>query len=148
MVAAHAALYAACDDPDHRLRKSWLLGRIARGWEHWAEAEDLLAETRSACLVQGLGYDTSLVNLDLAELYLTTRRTAEVKTLARQMVALFASQGVHREALAALLLFQQAAGAETLTADFVARLRRYLVLARNDPSFRFEGGVGGAAEEA
>ena len=148
MVAANSALYAAHDDPDHRLRRSWLLERIARARERFAEAEGHLAETRNACLVQGLGYDLALVSLDLAELYLTTGRTAEVKTLARQMAPVFASQGVHREALAALLLFQNAAAGETLTANFVARLQRYLVLARNDPSFRFEAGVDGAVGEA
>ena len=37
-----------------------------------------------------------------------------------------------------LILFQQAAKAETLTAEFLARLRRYLLLAKNDPNYRFE----------
>jgi hypothetical protein len=43
----------------------------------------------------------------------------ELKTLAEEMYAVFESQDIHREALAALLLFQQAAREERLTVERV-----------------------------
>lgn len=138
LVAANESLYAENADPLNRLRRSWLEGRIARAQQRFADAEQRLEETRNAALAQGMGYDAGLVSLDLAELYLATGRTVEVKKLARRLGPVFACRGVHREAIAALLLFQRAATAERLTAEFLARLRRYLLVARNDPTFAFE----------
>lgn len=148
VMAASHALYEAHDDPVNRLRRSWLEGRIARAEERWDDAERLLVQTRDAALTQGMAYDAALASLDLAELYLANGRTAKVKALARQLVPIFESQGVHREALAALLLFQKAARAQRLSAELVARLRRYLLLARNDPSFRFDAGPAQASSSS
>lgn len=138
VMMTNRALYEAHDDPANRLRQSWLEGRLARAEERWNDAEQLLGQVRNGWLAQGMGYDAALVSLDLAELYLASGRTAKVKALARQLAPIFESRGVHREALAALVLFEKAARTERLTAELVARLRRYLLLARNDPSFRFE----------
>lgn len=138
LVAANESLYAEHDDPVSCLRRAWLDARIARAQGRFTDAELRLAETRRACLDLGMGYDAALVSLDLAELLLATGRTAEVKALALRLKPIFASQGVHREATAALILFQKAAAAERLTAGLLVRLRRYLLLARNDPTFRFE----------
>jgi hypothetical protein len=54
------------------------------------------------------------------------------------MEPIFAAQDVHAEARAALILFQKAARAESLTTTFLAALRRYLETAPRDPRFRFE----------
>jgi hypothetical protein len=37
-----------------------------------------------------------------------------------------------------LILFQEAARGEDLTAEFLARLRHYLLVGRNDPRYRFD----------
>lgn len=137
VVEQNLPLYAACDDPAFRIQLAWLQGRIARGLGRFSAAERHLREARNGFLAQDLDYDVGLVSLDLAALYLATGETAKVKELARLMAPIFARQRVHREATAALLLFQKAAAAERLTTDFVGRLRRYLLLARNDPAFRF-----------
>jgi tetratricopeptide (TPR) repeat protein len=142
VVAANRELYAANDDPVNRLRRWWVEGKIARAEKRWEEAERLLGEARAACLGQGMRYDGALAGLDLAELFLATGRTAEVKRLAREMGKVFAGQRVHREALAALLLFGKAAAREKVTAELLARLRRYLLLAQHDPSFRFQACAG------
>jgi hypothetical protein len=47
---------------------------------------------------------------------------------------------VHREAIAALVLFQEAVRKEHLTTAFIRELVAYLDMARNDPSIRFRGG--------
>jgi len=65
-------------------------------------------------------------------------RTSEVKTLAQKLAAVFASEGVHREALAALRLFQEAAEREVATAELSRRVLRYLFRARYDQGLRFE----------
>jgi hypothetical protein len=47
---------------------------------------------------------------------------ADVLPLAEEMAALFESQDVHREALAAVLLFQEAAQRQEITAGMVRDL--------------------------
>jgi len=97
-------------------------------------------------LARDIGYDAALASLDLAKLYLQLGRTAEVKHLARQMVTVFQEQGVHREALAAVRLFQEAAERERASVELVRRLADYLRRARHDAALRFTGD--GSAEGA
>ena len=51
---------------------------------------------------------------------------------------LFTAQKVHREALAALALFRQAAEREHVTAGLARDLLDFLLRARHDPSLRFD----------
>lgn len=121
-----------------QLRLSWLEGRIAAGKGSFLEAESLLADTRDRFLAEGVGYGAAMVSLDLALLYAREGRSAELKRLAEEIAPVFQAQDVHREAMAALLLFQQAARQETLTVATLRALADYLRDARNDSSLRFE----------
>ena len=96
--------------------------RMARGW----------------CFIEeGIPYDTALVSLDLALLYARQRRTADLKRLAEEMVPIFSAQDVHREATAALVLFQDAARREAVTAEMVREVAAFLEAARGRPELRF-----------
>ncbi len=64
--------------------------------------------------------------------------TAQVKALAREMVAVFEPQESHREALAALRLYREAAEKEAVTVELIRRLIDYLQRARRNPHLRFE----------
>jgi hypothetical protein len=70
-------------------------------------------------------YDAAMVSLDLALLYLREGRSEDVKALAEEMLPIFQAQDVHREALAALLLFQDAARRDELTVAAVTDLAAY-----------------------
>ena len=54
------------------------------------------------------------------------------------MLRIFEAQGVHREALAALRLFCEAAQSEEATAGLARRVMEYLNRARLNPELRFE----------
>jgi tetratricopeptide (TPR) repeat protein len=136
LVAADEDLYRRIPEPWLQLRLSWLRGKIAAGLGEPAEAERLFRETRDGFARQGNGYDAAMASLDLALLYLREGRTAEVQPLAAEMVALFESREVHREALAAVRLFQEAAQREEVTAGMVREVAGRLEAARR----------GGAAE--
>jgi hypothetical protein len=82
--------------------------------------------------------DAALVSLELAALHAEAGRTAEVKELAREMVAIFKAQKVHREALAAVLVFRRAAVRERVTADLAREVASFLSRARHTPGLRFE----------
>lgn len=134
---ADADLYKRYPEPWLQLRLTGLRGKIAQARGDFAAAEAAFVRMREGFLQEGLGYDAAIVSMDLALLYLRQGRTAELKTLAREMLPIFRSQDVHREAVAALVLFQEAVREEQITAAFVRELATYLDAARTDPTLRF-----------
>jgi tetratricopeptide (TPR) repeat protein len=90
------------------VRLHWAKGKIAFGLGRTGEAEEAFQEVQREFLAQGMGYDAALVSLDLAILYARERRTAELKRLAAEMASIFKSRDIHREAMAALLMFRNA----------------------------------------
>jgi tetratricopeptide (TPR) repeat protein len=130
-------LYEEFPDPFTQLRLGWLDGKIAAGLGRTEEAERAFLDVRAGFLERKLGYDAALVSLDLAMLYLRQSRTAELQELAEQMRPVFEAEDVHREALAALLLFQEGVRQETLTLDVLEEMAAYLKAARGNPGLRF-----------
>jgi hypothetical protein len=102
-----------------------------------AQAERAFHEVQAEFLERGMGLLAASVAMDLAEIHLRAGRTAKVRELAEQMVPIFAAQDVHREALAALRLFVEAARADAAHLDLVADLRNYLRNAQADREHRF-----------
>ena len=84
-----------------------------------------------------LTFDYALVSLDLAVLFLEKSLTIEVRTLAEEMLQIFRTQKIEREALAALRLFCDAARREAATVDLARRLVKFLQRAQHDPELRF-----------
>jgi len=120
------------------LRVTWAQGRIAAGLGRAGEARSLLAQARRGFAAQGMDYDVALALLEESALLLDEGRTAEVKALARALAVVFESKGVHREALAALRVFQKAAEQDSATAELARRILGYLFRARHEPGLRFE----------
>jgi tetratricopeptide (TPR) repeat protein len=104
-----------------RLRVVWLVARIAAGLERKAEAVASLDRVRQRFTDLELPYEAALSSLDLAVLWLEEGRTAEVRELALTMAWIFDAKGIHREALAALQLFREAAERDALTVDLGRR---------------------------
>lgn len=121
-------------------RRKWLKGKIDHGLGRTTAAEALFRAARDGFLAEGIPYDTALVSLDLAQLYAEQGRTAELKRLAEEMVPIFASRHIHREALAALAYFRQAVEAETATLDLVTQVALYLRRAEHDTGLQFAKG--------
>ena len=120
------------------LRCRWLRGRLAAGQGQLEKAVAELEGVAGELVVLAIAFDAGRACLDLAELYLRQGRTAEVKRLSGQMVSVFRAQQVHREALAAVILFQEAAEQERATVELARRLAAYLRRAQHDPALRFE----------
>lgn len=134
----HKDLSHRHSDAYFQLRRRWLQGRIALGLGELNEAEAILRKSRDDFADQDLGYDAALVNLDLALLYTEQGRTRDVRRLSEEMLPIFQSQDVHREAMAALLIFRRAAAEETVSAQMVRDLAGYLRQARHNPRLRRE----------
>jgi tetratricopeptide (TPR) repeat protein len=108
------------------LRLRWAEGRIALGLAERRPAVEAFKEVQQGFLERDLGYDAALVSLDLAILYAQEGRVAELKQLALDILPVFSSREVHREAMAALLLFQHACDEERLTVELARQLAALL----------------------
>jgi tetratricopeptide (TPR) repeat protein len=124
-------------DEIEALRMIWAQGRIAAGLGRTGEARSLLVQARREFAARGMEYDVALALLEESVLLLGNGQESEVKHLTRELAVLFDTKGVHREALAALRLFQEAVEQEQATADLARRVLRYLFRARHDPDLRF-----------
>jgi tetratricopeptide (TPR) repeat protein len=135
-------LYRSFNEPWVQNRRRWVRAKIAKGLGQLRRAEAQFLATRDGFLAEGIPYDTALVSMELALLYAEQGRTEDLKRLAAEMVPIFASRHIHREALAALSFFRQAVEAETAGAELVARIAVYLRRAEGDPELRLESGSG------
>jgi tetratricopeptide (TPR) repeat protein len=131
-------LYRDFPDSWTQNRRKWVKGKIARGLGRSVQAERLFLAARDGFIENGASYDTALISLELAVLYSQENRTADLKRLAQEMLPIFSSLQIHREALAALSFLQQALDAERASLALVSRVADFLRRAEHDPGLRFE----------
>jgi tetratricopeptide (TPR) repeat protein len=125
------------------VRLLWLEGRIAAvicEAGQAAAAERALVETREAWIEIGSAFDAALASLDLAALYARQGRVVEARGLVEEILPIFRSCKLHGEALAALIVFQQATELEQLSFGLVEEVASFLRQVRNNPGLRFRGG--------
>jgi tetratricopeptide (TPR) repeat protein len=120
------------------VRVAWLEASCAAGLGRKTAALAKLNQVRRAFDRKGLPFDYALASLDAASIHRDTGQVQEIKRLAAEMLDIFRSQNVHREALAAALLFQEAAEKERVTAELVRQLKEYLSEAQINPDLTFE----------
>lgn len=135
-------LYRDFAEPWVQNRRKWVRGRILRGLGRPGPAESLLLATRDGFLAEGIPYDTALVSLEIAMLYAEQGRTTELKRLAAEMVPIFTSLHIHREALAALAFLMQALESEAAGLELLNTVADYLRRAAHVPDLRFQAPQG------
>jgi tetratricopeptide (TPR) repeat protein len=118
-------------------RSIWLEAKVEIGRGNYDVAEEALIRVRDSFIDEGIGYDAALSSLELATIYAEQGRSGELRQLASEMRPIFRSHDVHREALAALIVFRQAVEEETLTLALLQSILGYLQAARNKPEMRF-----------
>lgn len=130
-------LYLKAGDRMYLLRLRWLEGLVALGLQRIEQAEAAFREVRQAFIELDLTYDVALVSLDLAGTYTLQGRMADVRDVAEETLAIFQAHNVHREALAALLVFCSAARLDQAGLELVREVSGFLKRARNNPDLRF-----------
>jgi transcriptional regulator with XRE-family HTH domain len=117
-----------------------LSARIAAGCGRVEEAEEGFERARRKFFSQTprLVLDYAQVSMDLALLLLEQGRAEDAGTLANQMKWIFSSQGIEREALAALRVFCEAAWREVATVCLARRVILFLHQSRHDPGLKFQ----------
>jgi tetratricopeptide (TPR) repeat protein len=131
-------LYRSFPDAWSQNRRKWVKGKIAHGLGQMEQAESLFLAARDGFIGEGIPFDTALVSLELAILYAEQGRMADLKRLASEMVPIFSSLHIHREALAALSYLKQAVETEQVSLALVTGVAAYLRRAQHDPALRFE----------
>ena len=130
--------YQSLGDRSAQLRLRWLEGRVLNRLARTDEAAAALTEAIDGFAEAELPYEVANTSLDLALVYAEANRFADVRRVAAETLVLFRSLGVEREAIAAWLVFQQAAEAEAVTLALIERLARYYAEAKLRPDLAFE----------
>ncbi|HEX2252147.1 MAG TPA: tetratricopeptide repeat protein [Thermoanaerobaculia bacterium] len=133
-------LYSRFRDPWTQRRRAWVEGKILRGLGQLDEAERLLAWAQRGFAEQEIAYDAALVSLDLAAVHAQRGDFAKLERLSAEMMSIFRSRDIHREALAALGYFRRAVELRTASTELVQRLLTYLRQARHNPQLSFDAG--------
>jgi tetratricopeptide (TPR) repeat protein len=120
-----------------RNRQQWVAGKMALGLRQDAEGEALLTKVRTGFLAEDAPYEAALVSLELSALYTRQGRTAELKQLAAEMVPIFSSRQIHREAASALAFWKHAVDTESAGFELAAQIIGFLKRARYDNDFLF-----------
>lgn len=129
-------LYEHLGDRMNLIRRTWLEGKIALGLGELSRAESLFLSARGELAERELGYDAALLSLDLAQVYALQGRGAEMRRLAEEMLPIFQSRAIRREAVSALIVFQKAAALESVTLGIVQELSESLQESRSTPGLR------------
>ena len=119
-------------------RTVWLRGLVAAGVGRTAEAEAAFKQARRDFEIHRLAFDYAQVSLDLSLILLEQNRHGEVRTIAEEMLTIFKSLEIGREALMALQVFCEAAKQQAATVDLTRRVVRFLLRSQQDPGLRFE----------
>jgi len=130
-------LYLKMGDRMTLLRLRWLEGQVAQGLHRLDQAEAAFREVRDAFVELGIEYDVALVSLELATVYAAQGRTTEMRRLAEETLVFFEAHQILPEAMAAFLVFCNAARMEQAGLALVQEVAAFLKQARYKPDLRF-----------
>ncbi|MEO7795564.1 MAG: zf-HC2 domain-containing protein [Thermoanaerobaculia bacterium] len=131
-------LYAESGDRILLLKLRWMEARLAKDLGRPEESERAFREAHEGFVEARIPYEAASVALDLAVLLAEQGRRSELKLLAAELVAVFRSLGVAREAFVALTIFERLAQADAVTVTMLARLSQYFSRVRSQPDLRFD----------
>ena len=117
-------IYQQFPDAWTQLRLHWLEGRISASLGGLSEAESIFGQLWEELRVRNLHHELVLVSIDLAEVLVRKGEPSRAAALVEQCVPILQAWGLHRYALAAWILFQEALE-QGAAAGVFDRLRAY-----------------------
>ena len=125
-------------EPLNLLKLRWVEGKIHAGLSRPAKAERAFVEVLREYLRLGQVYDSALVGLELAAVWLPQGKATQVRELAEEMYATFVELGVQPEAARALYFVREACLVQAITVTMIEQVRRFLERLPWHPGLRFE----------
>ena len=118
-------LYQSFPEDMVQLRLHWLEGKIARALGEYGVAESIFQQLWQEFRVRKLNQEVVLVAIDLAQVLIEQRDTARAAELSAECFAVMKQWGLHKDALAAWLVFQNALAHGAVVGDLFARMESY-----------------------
>jgi tetratricopeptide (TPR) repeat protein len=118
-------LYRQFPDKWTQLRLHWLEGRIAYRLGELPQAESIFAQIWEEFRARDLHHELVLVSIDLAQVLAAKGELARAAQLATECYSIMRNWGLHKDALSAWLVFQDALAQGTATRDVFERLEAY-----------------------
>jgi ATP/maltotriose-dependent transcriptional regulator MalT len=118
-------LYQQFEDDLTQLRLHWLEGKISYGLGKLAEAESIFARLWEEFRVRDLKQEIVLVSIDLARVLTAQGEPARAAEMVAQCYSIMAGWGLHRDALAAWLVLQEALAHRTARDATFQEIERY-----------------------
>jgi tetratricopeptide (TPR) repeat protein len=120
-----------------RLRLVWVEGRVRHGLGEMASAESLLLEAKQGFEAAGMHLAAAVASLEAAMVRMRQDRIPEAEELVTEAAAVFAALGIHREALSAVRLLQEAFERRKATAVLLERTVAFLRELEKNPDAHY-----------
>ncbi len=133
-------LYKQFRDDLTQLRLHWVEGKIAYRLGEYDEAESIFSQIWEEFRVRNLNQEVVLVTIDLAQVLTAKDETERAAQLAAECYSIMKNWGLHKDALAAWVVFQEALSKENVRNVFFGRFGEYFRRHWYIPA-RFEGKV-------
>jgi tetratricopeptide (TPR) repeat protein len=118
-------LYRQFNDDLTQLRLHWVEGKIAFRLGDYAEAENIFGQLWEELRARDLRQEVVLVTVDLAQVLAAKGETARAAQLAAESYSIMKNWGLHKDALAAWLVFQDALSRGEALGGVFGRLGEY-----------------------
>lgn len=118
----------------NQLKTRWTEGKIAAGLGNLAQAEFIFREVSQGFLEENLGYKAALASLELALVLRQLGREEEVRQVVLEAADTFLRLGVHREAVAAMLVLRKASEQGKATTALLESAIYFLSRAEDNPN--------------
>jgi tetratricopeptide (TPR) repeat protein len=118
-------LYKQFRDDLIQLRMHWLEGRIAYRLGEYDEAESIFAQLWEELRARNLHQEVVLVTIDLAQVLASKGEPERAAQLAAECYSIMKNWGLHKDALAAWLVFQAALSQEHGMREIFGRVGEY-----------------------
>ncbi|MEA2693027.1 MAG: hypothetical protein QOJ16_2414 [Acidobacteriota bacterium] len=125
-------------DKINQLKVKWLSGRIEAGFHQLSRAEATFAAAQKGLEAAGLGFDAAIAGLDLAAVLMAQDRMNEAEAQVEAAGRVFIALRIPREALAAVLMLQNAFEKRAATLRIVEEVTAFLRRIEIDPGAGFD----------
>jgi tetratricopeptide (TPR) repeat protein len=129
-------IYERHGDSSIELRRHWLNAKIQAGLGS-TSAESTFRRALDSFLEAKQPFLAAFVALELAALLVEANRPGEVVEIAAFLPSVFEAEGVHREAIAAAVVFKRAALRREVDAALIHKLHSFLKRSQADPNHEF-----------